>query len=322
KAECCAAGHARIRPLPLPEAVNLSRGFEWWHSSQDKRIQWRDHPALDERQLRWEKEMENVSNVIREKVQDRDLTVHFFKSAMEVTSGEVKGYITGEDHYALDMLRSTSPAPIFLDIGANMGMVSILLAKKWPNARILAVEPAPTTFRYLLWNLRANDVLAQVWPLNLAVSTARRSVRMSHLSSGHVWTGQVPANASWTPSHVLKSDSVFDVSTASLPELLAGFGMGHQVDFLKLDCEGCEWEILSKWSFLQHLFQDVSVELHNGAFYNISLLIAEEDRIKLQEQVLKSELCQHRVTYFFGVKCRSYGEAGNLGAGVPSANHS
>ena len=34
---------------------------------------------------------------------------------------------------------------------------------------------------------------------------------------------------------MLKSDSVFDVSTASLPELLAGFGMGHQVDFLKLD---------------------------------------------------------------------------------------
>ena len=65
------------------------------------------------------------------------------------------------------------------------------------------VEPAPTTFRYLLWNLRANDVLAQVWPLNLAVSTARRSVRMSHLSSGHVWTGQVPANA-WLGGQVME----------------------------------------------------------------------------------------------------------------------
>ena len=59
-----------------------------------------------------------------------------------------------------------------------------------------------------------------------------------------------------------------------------------------------------------------------GALISCSVPPAAPAGIKLQEQVLKSELCQHRVTYFFGVKCRSYGEAGNLGAGVPSANHS
>ena len=46
-------------------------------------------------------------------------------------------------------------------------------------------------------------------------------------------------------------------------EILASLGLGP-IDLLKVDCEGCEWEILAKWDLLSHLFQHVSVELHNG----------------------------------------------------------
>ena len=63
-------------------------------------------------------------------------------------------------------------APVFLDVGANVGVVSILMAKMWPDARIVAVEPALATFRYLLWNLRENGVTKQVWPLNVALSNS------------------------------------------------------------------------------------------------------------------------------------------------------
>ena len=65
------------------------------------------------------------------------------------------------DPYALKSLGlegNLHPSPIFIDVGANLGLVSISLAKQWPFARILALEPAPATFRYLLWNLKENQV--------------------------------------------------------------------------------------------------------------------------------------------------------------------
>ena len=68
------------------------------------------------------------------------------------------------DPYALKSLGlegNLHPSPIFIDVGANLGLVSISLAKQWPFARILALEPAPATFRYLLWNLKENQVTSQ-----------------------------------------------------------------------------------------------------------------------------------------------------------------
>ena len=68
------------------------------------------------------------------------------------------------DPYALKSLGlngKLQPSPIFVDVGANLGLVSISLAKQWPSARILALEPAPATFRYLLWNLKENHVASQ-----------------------------------------------------------------------------------------------------------------------------------------------------------------
>ena len=48
-----------------------------------------------------------------------------------------------------------------------LGLVSITLAKLWPKARIVALEPAPSSFRYLLWNLRENNVTSQAAAVKL-----------------------------------------------------------------------------------------------------------------------------------------------------------
>ena len=61
--------------------------------------------------------------------------------------------------------------------------------------------------------------------------------------------------------------TIFQISLDSrLPseEILASLGLGA-IDLLKIDCEGCEWEILDRWDLLNHLFGHVSLELHNRA---------------------------------------------------------
>jgi len=70
---------------------------------------------------------------------------------------------------------------------------------------------------------------------------------------------------------------------------------------LKLDCEGCEWEVLAQWDRLGHLFREVSIELHNGSMTEVT----EDTRRHLEEKLL-SKLCLHMDTEDVP-RCRSYG---------------
>ena len=49
------------------------------------------------------------------------------------------------------VLQSRAPSWTLSNIGANIGAVAIAIAKRHPTLRVIACEPAPVTFFYLLW---------------------------------------------------------------------------------------------------------------------------------------------------------------------------
>ena len=57
---------------------------------------------------------------------------------------------------------SPSPPRVAVDIGANIGYFTILITRALPDAVVIALEAAPTTFFYLCWNLHLNHVRYQV----------------------------------------------------------------------------------------------------------------------------------------------------------------
>jgi Met-10+ like-protein len=72
--------------------------------------------------------------------------------AVEVVAGEV-------GHGAYDFRDiEIQPGDTILDIGAHIGVVSIFLAKRHPDVRVLAFEPVPRVFELLSANLRRNRV--------------------------------------------------------------------------------------------------------------------------------------------------------------------
>lgn len=118
-----------------------------------------------------------------------------------------------------------------LDIGAHVGSFSISVAMSAPNSRILAVEPNPDTFGLLVANIRRNGLEERVRALNVAVGpvsgSGRLELREHSLGTRISRTGH--------------GDT--EVPMMTLEELLAEAGI-DDVDFVKLDSEGMEYDVL------------------------------------------------------------------------------
>lgn len=71
------------------------------------------------------------------------------------------------------------PGDVAIDVGANVGEVSIILSRRiGPEGRVHAFEPNPRIFRYLLGNLALNDC-GNVTTANRAVGAAAGTTRLS-----------------------------------------------------------------------------------------------------------------------------------------------
>lgn len=73
---------------------------------------------------------------------------------------------------------------VVFDVGANVGMFSLFVASRRPEARIYAVEPAPPLFRLLERNVRAHGIDARLFHCALAARPGRGVLTFYPRSSG------------------------------------------------------------------------------------------------------------------------------------------
>ena len=62
------------------------------------------------------------------------------------------------------------PDSIFLDIGANAGKYSVMLANKSENSQVYSFEPSPATYEILKKNIALNDVNGRIKSFNFVLS--------------------------------------------------------------------------------------------------------------------------------------------------------
>jgi len=124
------------------------------------------------------------------------------------------------------------PGCRFLDVGANVGYFTLFAAANCPDASIDAVEPHPLTARVLAFNVWANRIAANVWPL--ALSDGARSVTLSTTATNLGDTRSSASDASGTVATLV-------APAASADELFGGRGF----DVVKLDVQGAEWEVVA-----------------------------------------------------------------------------
>ena len=118
------------------------------------------------------------------------------------------------------------PGDVCFDIGANIGITSLLLAQLPADPEIHAFEPGPRLFEVLRRNLERNGA-RRATPVRAAIGDAQGRARFLEASAfGH-----------------LSSAGGDEVEVATLAGYMTERGVAR-LDFCKLDIEGSEWRVL------------------------------------------------------------------------------
>ena len=168
---------------------------------------------------------------------------------------------------------------VVIDIGANVGMVSILLAKKFPFLKIYSFEPLKENYDNFIKNIELNNIPKGVITAeNKAVTKDGRLITMSINSAnkgGSSTTDVISVNSIMT-----KENS--QVESITLEEIFKKYNI-NKLKLLKIDCEGSEYEIL------YNVNTDILNNIENliGEFHENKDLTDEYDIDKLCEYVSK-----------------------------------
>lgn len=142
-----------------------------------------------------------------------------------------------------------------VDVGAHIGSFTIYAARHASAGRVFAFEPTDENYAQLTSNLTTNAV-TNVVATRAAVSTTSGPRQMFMQADDHVGHSLYPDAAAGARQ--------ITVETTNLQDFFKRHGITH-VDFLKLDCEGAEFEILLNASdALLATIEKISMEVHAG----------------------------------------------------------
>lgn len=116
-----------------------------------------------------------------------------------------------------------------VDIGANIGSFSLYAMKK--AGKIFAYEPAPVSFWLLETNVKMNNALN--------IKLFRKAVTREE---GSITLGISKEGSSGNSSYI-KSETNVVVPATNLKAIMEENGI-KKIDFLKVDCEGAEYDII------------------------------------------------------------------------------
>lgn len=124
---------------------------------------------------------------------------------------------------------------ICIDVGANIGHLSLIMAKSsYPNGLVISIEPGRRLFSYLIENIVLNKI-DNIVPLNIAIVKENKVVEFFEYYYADNFS-------SFKKIKKFPADS-YKVLTMRLDFLLFCLNL-NKIDFLKIDVEGLEFEVI------------------------------------------------------------------------------
>jgi len=148
------------------------------------------------------------------------------------------------------------PPRFLIDAGANIGLTSVYFSRKFPSARIIAIEPESTNVEMLKKNVQ---FLQNIEVVQAALVGVTGVADVFDAENGH-WGFRAFSGGSIQQKQDLKI--IDHVEGITVEDVCQRFGIGV-VDLLKLDIEGAEQEVMSNSENWIGQVQVIAAELHD-----------------------------------------------------------
>jgi FkbM family methyltransferase len=172
-----------------------------------------------------------------------------------------EGYDIGhlDEIFLQESYGSDFSAKTVVDVGMSNGDSAIYFAVKGAK-KVIGLEPNPSSFYLALGNIRANNLGGIIAPVNMALSSKRGTfdfvIPEDSPQTAHCRTGLAPSSVALS--------STVEVNSTTLDDLVREFSL-ESIEFLKMDCEGCEYEVIkSAPPAVLKKIRKIRMEFHHG----------------------------------------------------------
>jgi FkbM family methyltransferase len=174
--------------------------------------------------------------------------IHFFNYA--TLTGLYEEIFIQNQYY----FKTKKSKPIIIDCGSNIGMSILYFKKIYPFADIIAFEPDPETFVLLKKTIEDNG-FKNVKIINKAVAGRRGK---AYFYSDKAKPGNLHMS--------LLRERVKNARASTVEKDILSYYIKGEVDFLKIDVEGAESEIISELDRTQKIkkIKLLAVEIHHN----------------------------------------------------------
>ena len=131
---------------------------------------------------------------------------------------------------------------VVVDVGAFIGDSAIYFALKGAK-RVIAIEPHPGAYAEMLDNIRLNNMENVIIPVNAGLASKSGKICIENVDT---------------------SNCLNAAPAVTLSELISRFGIDPSDAVIKMDCEGCEFDIILNDYEHVKLFRELILEYHGN----------------------------------------------------------
>jgi len=149
--------------------------------------------------------------------------------------------IVNRNTYILDTFTGLENK-VLIDIGANIGVATIIMAKLNPKSIVYSFEPDSYIYPLLLLNIQLNN-LSNVIPFNIGLSTKNEKstllINNKMSGAGTTYSNIGDFSYCYGQSNVISEQ----IQLKNFDDFINEYKI-KEIELLKIDAEGCEYEIL------------------------------------------------------------------------------
>jgi FkbM family methyltransferase len=157
-----------------------------------------------------------------------------------------------------------------LDIGAFVGDSPIYFILKGAK-KVYAIEPHPDVYKEMIENIKLNNMEDKIIPINMGINYENNYVSINIVDINYVGGSFFNSN-----------NTGIKVPASKLSDIIDKYNINAQI--LKMDCEGCEYDIILKDYDTIKEFDEIGFEYHA---YNTKIPVS-----KLLEKLNKDFECK------------------------------